>query len=83
MEKLTRVRFSNLDKVLYPELGLTKADIIQYYIRVAPRMLPFLRDRALVRDPQHLRDVLLAINSNRAMANSKSIISLTNPIRER
>jgi bifunctional non-homologous end joining protein LigD len=49
MEKLTRVRFSNLDKVLYPELGLTKADIIQYYIRVAPRMLPFLNDRALVR----------------------------------
>lgn len=49
MEKLTRVRFSNLDKVLYPELGLTKADIIQYYIRVAPRMLPFLKDRALVR----------------------------------
>lgn len=49
MEKLTRVRFSNLDKTLYPELGLTKADIIQYYIRVAPRMLPFLMDRALVR----------------------------------
>jgi len=49
MEKLTRVRFSNLDKVLYPELGLTKAEIIQYYILVAPRMLPFLMDRALVR----------------------------------
>ena len=70
MEKLTRVRFSNLDKVLYPELGLTKADIIQYYIRVASRMLPFLKDRAL------------AINSNRAVTNNKSIISLTNPIRK-
>jgi len=64
MEKLTRVRFGNLGKVLYPELGLTKADIIQYYIHVIPRMLPFLK--GLVRDPQHLRDVLLAINSNRA-----------------
>ncbi len=49
MEKLTRVRFTNLDKVLYPELELTKADIVQYFIKVAPRMLPFLNDRALVR----------------------------------
>ncbi|HUV35169.1 MAG TPA: non-homologous end-joining DNA ligase [Candidatus Desulfaltia sp.] len=49
MERLTKARLSNLDKVLYPELGLTKAQVIEYYIRVAPRMLPFLRDRALVR----------------------------------
>lgn len=39
--------------------------------------------KVLVRDPQHLRDVLLAIHNNRAVTNSKSIISLTNPIRER
>ena len=49
MEKLTRVHFSNLNKVLYPELALRKADIIQYYVKVAPRILPFLKDRALVR----------------------------------
>lgn len=49
MEKLTRARFTNLDKVLFPELDLTKSDIIQYHIRVAPRILPFLEDRALVR----------------------------------
>lgn len=49
MERLTKVKFSNLEKVLYPELGLTKQQIIEYYIRMAPRMLPFLRDRALVR----------------------------------
>lgn len=49
MEKLTRVRFTNLDKVMYPELRLTKADLIQYYIKVAPKLLPFLEDRALVR----------------------------------
>ena len=49
MEKLTRVKFTNLDKVLFPELGLTKAHLIQYYIKVAPKILPFLRDRALVR----------------------------------
>ena len=49
MNGLTKVKFSNLDKVFYPELRLTKADIIEYYIRVAPWMLPILKDRALVR----------------------------------
>ena len=49
MERLTKVKFSNLEKVLYPELGLTKQQIIEYYIRMAPRMLPFLENRALVR----------------------------------
>lgn len=49
MDDLTKVKFSNLDKILYPELRITKSDIIQYYIRVAPLMLPFLRERALVR----------------------------------
>lgn len=48
MEKLTRVRFTNLDKVMYPELGVTKAQIIEHYIKVAPRMLFFLRDRITV-----------------------------------
>jgi bifunctional non-homologous end joining protein LigD len=49
MESLTKVRLSNLDKILFPELRLIKKDIIEYYIRIAPRMLSFLRDRALVR----------------------------------
>jgi len=49
MERLTRARLTNLDKVLYSELGLTKARVIEYYVRVAPRMLPLLADRALVR----------------------------------
>jgi bifunctional non-homologous end joining protein LigD len=48
MEKLTKVSFSNLDKVLYPKLKITKAQFIEYYIRMAPLMLPFLRDRPLV-----------------------------------
>ena len=50
MENLTRVRFTNLDKLMYPGLRLSKKDVIEYYIRVAPRILPFLRDRALVRN---------------------------------
>jgi len=46
-EKLTRVKFSNLDKILYPEPNITKAQVIEYYIRVAPRILDFLFDRPL------------------------------------
>jgi bifunctional non-homologous end joining protein LigD len=38
---------SNLDKVLYPQTGFTKADAIDYYARVAPALLPHLRDRPL------------------------------------
>jgi bifunctional non-homologous end joining protein LigD len=39
---------TNLDKVLWPEEGLTKADLIDYYRRMAPIMLPYLRDRPQV-----------------------------------
>jgi bifunctional non-homologous end joining protein LigD len=48
MEKLTKVNFSNLDKILFPKLKVTKAQFIEYYIKVAPKMLPFLKDRPLV-----------------------------------
>jgi bifunctional non-homologous end joining protein LigD len=47
LEKLTRVEFSNLDKVLYSEAGITKAQVIEYYVRIAPRMLKILVDRPL------------------------------------
>ncbi len=40
---------SNLDKVLYPEAGFTKAQVIDYYARIAPVMLPHLAGRALTR----------------------------------
>ena len=40
-----RVVLSNLDKVLWPRLGLTKGWLIEYYTRVAPLLLPHLRDR--------------------------------------
>jgi bifunctional non-homologous end joining protein LigD len=49
MEKLTKAKFTNLNKIIYPELGITKLDILKYYLRVAPRILPFLKSRALVR----------------------------------
>lgn len=38
---------SNLDKVLYPEVGFTKAEVIDYYSRIAPVLLPHLRGRPL------------------------------------
>lgn len=38
---------SNLDKVLYPEYGFTKAEVIDYYTRIAPVLLPHLAGRPL------------------------------------
>jgi bifunctional non-homologous end joining protein LigD len=38
---------SNLDKVLYPEAGFTKGQVIDYYVRIAPVLLPHVRNRPL------------------------------------
>ena len=43
-----RLRFSNLNKVYFPESGVTKRNLLAYYYRMADFILPFLRDRALV-----------------------------------
>ncbi len=40
---------SNLDKVMYPAVGFTKGEVIDYYTRMAPVLLPHLKDRALTR----------------------------------
>jgi bifunctional non-homologous end joining protein LigD len=42
-----QLTLSNLDKLLYPEAGFTKAAVVDYYARVAPVLLPHLRDRAV------------------------------------
>jgi len=42
-----RLSVSNLDKVLYPKVGFTKGQVIDYYIRIAPVLLPHLEDRPL------------------------------------
>jgi len=47
-EKLTRARFTNLGKILYPEIKITKAQVIEYYVKMAPKMLGFLADRPAV-----------------------------------
>ena len=40
-----RVKLSNLDKVFWPDEGITKGDLIDYYRAVAPVLVPHLRDR--------------------------------------
>ncbi|MFL5531997.1 MAG: hypothetical protein ACJ8BC_08495, partial [Gemmatimonadales bacterium] len=41
------IEISRPEKVLFPDDGITKGDLIEYYARIAPRMLPQLRDRPL------------------------------------
>ena len=42
------VKLTNLGKVFWREIGLTKRDLLQYYADVAPVLLPHVRDRAMV-----------------------------------
>jgi bifunctional non-homologous end joining protein LigD len=42
-----KLALSNLNKVLYPKVGFTKGEVIDYYIRIAPALLPHLKDRPL------------------------------------
>ncbi|MEM9608388.1 MAG: non-homologous end-joining DNA ligase [Actinomycetota bacterium] len=42
-----QLRLTNLDKVLYPETGTTKAEVIDYYARIAPAMVPHVAGRPL------------------------------------
>src|SRR2546422_5206336 len=42
-----KLSVSNLDKILYPKVGFTKGQVIDYYTRVAPVLLPHLEDRPL------------------------------------
>jgi bifunctional non-homologous end joining protein LigD len=41
------IQISRPEKILFPEDGITKGDLVEYYARIAPRMLPHLRDRPL------------------------------------
>jgi bifunctional non-homologous end joining protein LigD len=42
-----KITLSNLEKVLYPKAGFTKGQVIDYYVRIAPVLLPHLANRAL------------------------------------
>jgi bifunctional non-homologous end joining protein LigD len=43
-----RVKLTNLPKLFWPDAGITKRDLLQYYADIAPVLLPHLRDRAMV-----------------------------------
>ena len=64
-----QVKLSNLDKVLYPEAGFAKRDVIDYYARVAPAVLPHLEGRALTlkRYPNGV-DAAVLLREERAVA---------------
>jgi len=47
-KRLTKVDFTNLEKILYPKVKITKAQVIEYYIKVAPKILDLLADRPMV-----------------------------------
>jgi bifunctional non-homologous end joining protein LigD len=53
-----RIRMSNLEKVFWPDEGLTKGDVVDYYRTVAPYILPHLKDRpeSLYRTPNGIRE---------------------------
>ena len=48
LKELTKVNLKNLDKIFYPKIKATKAQVIEYYIKMAPKMLPIIKDRPLV-----------------------------------
>ena len=43
-----KIAISNLDKAMWKKEGITKADLIQYYVSVAPRMVPMIQNRPLM-----------------------------------
>ena len=53
------LRLTNLDKVLYPATGFTKGEMVDYYARVAPAIVPHLRGRAVTlrRFPEGVEDL--------------------------
>lgn len=43
-----KITLTNLKKIFWPKLGKTKRDLLLYYVKVAPALLPHLKDRAMV-----------------------------------
>lgn len=48
LQNSSKLQLSNLDKVFWPEEGYTKGDLLTYYERIAPALLPLLEDRPIM-----------------------------------
>jgi bifunctional non-homologous end joining protein LigD len=61
------LRLSNLDKVLYPKSGFTKGEMVDYYAKVAPALVPHLSGRAVTlrRFPEGVEDLDAAFYEKR------------------
>jgi bifunctional non-homologous end joining protein LigD len=53
------LKLTNLDKVLYPEAGFTKGEVVDYYAKIAPAIVPHLNGRAVTlrRFPEGVDDL--------------------------
>ena len=65
LSKLTKVKLKNLYKCFYPDVEVTKGHIIEYYIKMAPKILPIIQNRPLVltRYPDGIKDAKLGKTS--------------------
>jgi bifunctional non-homologous end joining protein LigD len=76
-----QLSLSNLDKVLYPRAGFTKGEVIDYYTRIAPVLLPHLADRPLTikRYPNGV-DAPFFFEKNAARGTPKWVRTVTLPV---
>ena len=65
------VRLTNLNKLFWPELEVTKRDLIQYYAVIAPALLPHVRDRVMVMKRYPHRGVYSPAGVDRRSRSSK------------
>jgi bifunctional non-homologous end joining protein LigD len=65
LKSLTKVKLKNLDKCFYPDAGVTKGMVVEYYIKMAPKILPVIVNRPLVltRYPDGIKDAQLGKTS--------------------
>jgi bifunctional non-homologous end joining protein LigD len=65
LRELTKVKLKNLDKVFYPEVNVTKGQVVEYYIKMAPKILPVIANRPLVltRYPDGIKDAKMGKTS--------------------
>jgi bifunctional non-homologous end joining protein LigD len=58
LKQLTKVQLVNLDKCFYPQADVTKGNVVEYYIKLAPKILPLIANRPLVltRYPDGIKD---------------------------